>query len=205
MTRDKKISYALAAAATAGLLLIVLLARGSLLFLSAVWLIIAAVAVCLLVKKRRAPSLTRQTVLLLTAVFVLLYFTVFYMSGLHFGFVKTTVPFNIKTFFNRIFPALAMIVASELIRRVLLCQEKRGIALLGFVTCLLGDLALAGGIGRIESLNALMDMVGLTLFPAMSTGVLCHFVSARHGVLPSIAYRALITLVPYLRASLAPL
>ncbi len=197
MTRDKKILYALAAAVTAGLLPIVLFARSGALMLAAAWLTAAALATCLLIKKRKAPSITRKTVLLLTVVFMLLYFTVFYLSGLSLGFVKTTVPFSSKTLLGRIFPAVIIIVTSEVIRRILLSQEKRGAGAIAFAICLLGELAIAGGFGNVTSLNALMDIVGLTLFPAVSAGALCQFVSARHGALPAIAYRAFMTLTPF--------
>ncbi|MBE6702586.1 MAG: signal peptidase I [Ruminococcaceae bacterium] len=197
MTRDKKVLYTLAAATTTGLLATVLFNRGSCIPIAAVFLTVTAVAVCLLVKKRRAPSLNHKTVLLLAVVFGLLYFTVYYLSGLRFGFVKPTVPFNLQTLIRRILPAAAIVVASELIRRVLLSQERRVAATLAFVIGLLSELALAGGLWGITYFNALMDMLGLTLFPAISAGLLCQFISARHGALPCVVYRLLIALVPF--------
>ncbi|MBQ2772712.1 MAG: signal peptidase I [Clostridia bacterium] len=198
MTYDKKILYALAATVTAGLLPIVLLVRRGSLPFAAAWLAIAAAATCLLVRKRKAPSINRKTVLLLTVVFILLYFTFFYLSGLGFGFVKRTVPFNLSILTSRVLPSTIIIVASEIIRRVLLSQERRGISVLAFTVCLLSELALAGGFGNIIGFSAFMDIMGLTFFPAISAGVLLHFLSARHGMAPAIAYRFLIAFIPLL-------
>ena len=197
MAHDKKILYALAATVTAGLFPLVLFARGGSLFLAAVWLSTAAIVTCLLIKKRKAPSINRKTVLLLTVVFLLLYFTVFYLSGLSLGFVKTTVPFNFNTLTKKILPITAVIVASEVIRRVLLSQEKRAVNILAFMLCLFSELAIVGGFGSVNSFSTFMDIMGLTLFPAVSAGVFLHFVTARHGTAPAIAYRCLITLVPF--------
>ena len=198
MTRDRKILYVLAAAVTAGLLPIVLFAGCGSRVAAAIWLSILAAAVCLLVKKRRALSLQRQTVLLLTTAFVLLYFTLFYLSGLRFGFVKTTVPFHFQSLTNRILPILLIITASEIIRCILLMQESNAVSALAFLCCLLADLAVIGGVRGISSASALMDTVGMTLLPAVTAGILCQFVSARHGALSPITYRASLALVSYL-------
>lgn len=197
MTRDRKILYLLAATVTAGLLPIVLLVGGGSQALAAAWLILSAIAVHLLVKKRKAHSLHRSMVLLLTVVFMLLYITIFYLSGLRLGFVRTTVPFNLQLFTNRLLPMLLIIVASEKIRRLLLIQESTLAAALAFLLCLFSELAAAGGLQVIDSFSSMMDMVGLTLLPAVTSGILCQFVSARHGAMPPIAYRALLLLPPY--------
>ena len=197
MTRDKKILYALATLAVAGLLPIVLFAAGGGRTLAAVWLTAMTAAVLLLIRKRSAPSINRKTVLLLTVTFMLLYFTVFYLSGLRFGFAKTTVPFNLQTLIKRILPILLIIISSEIIRRILLMQESAVASALAFLACLLSELAIAGGLHDIATLNTMMDMVGLTLFPAITAGILCQFISARHSALPPIAYRSLLILTPY--------
>lgn len=197
MTRDKKILYALAALVVAGLLLILLFATGGGRTLAAIWLTAMAAAVLLLIRKRTAPSINRKTVLLITVTFMLLYFTVFYLSGLRFGFVKATVPFNLQTLTKRILPILLIIISSEIIRRILHTQESATASALAFLACLLSELAIAGGLHSVATLNTMMDMVGLTLFPAITAGTLCQFISARHGALPPIAYRSLLILTPY--------
>ncbi|MBQ3063306.1 MAG: signal peptidase I [Clostridia bacterium] len=198
MTRDRKILYVLAAAVTAGLLPIVLFVRSGGRVLAAAWLTLLAAAICLLVKKRRALSVNRKMVLLLTATFMLLYLTVFYLSGLYFGFVKTAVPFNFKSLITYILPILLILSASEIIRRVLLMQESTVASALAFLCCLLADLTVIGGLRNIRTFSILMDTISLTLLPAVTTGILCQFVSARHGALPPIVYRAMLTLAPYL-------
>ncbi len=198
MPRDKKILYTLAALTAAGLIPIVLLGRALCCVLAALWLGLAALAVLQLIKKRSAPSIHRRTVLLLMLIFALTAFTLFYLSGLSLGFVKTTVPLSLDTLFRTLLPAATVIVASELIRRILLSQNDRGIPALSYLIALLGELSLSGGLGGITHFNALMDAVGLSLLPAVSAGLLYQFVSARHGALPCIAYRLLLLLVPFL-------
>lgn len=198
MPRDKKILYALAVVATAGLIPTVLLGGRYCLAIAAAWLTLSMLAVLQLIRKRRAPSVNRRTVLLLMAVFAVVYFILFYLSGLRLGFVRVTVPLTAKTLLNRLLPIALAIVASEIVRRVLLCTEDRIAAALSFLIGLLSEVAIVGGFDGVDYFNALMDMAGLTILPAVSSGALYHFVSARHGALPCIAYRLLFTLVPYL-------
>jgi signal peptidase len=42
-----------------------------------------------------------------------------------------------------------------------------------------------------------MDLVGLTLFPAISANIYYHYISKRYGMLPNIVYRVITTLYIY--------
>ncbi len=197
MPRDKKILYVLAALCAAGLFPIAMLDSHLCGIVAAIWLGLAALVALLWIKKRRAPSIHRKTVLLLMLIFALTGFTLFYLSGLWLGFVKNTVPFSITALFRTLLPAATIIVASELLRRVLLSQEDRAASALSFLIALLGELCITGGLADFSHFNALMDTVALSLLPAISAGTLYHFVSARHGALPCIATRLLLLFVPY--------
>lgn len=196
MPRNKRILYALAVAVTAGLLPILIfggtLCRG----IAAAFLTLSAIAVCYLVRKRRSASQNKQTVVLLTVVFVLLYFTLFYLSGLFLGYTKATVPSTAEALLQRALPTVAIVIASETIRRLLLSQEGRALRALAFLIGFLGELALAGGLFGITRFNAFMDMVGFTALPALSSGLLCQYTSAQYGALAALAYRLPITLLP---------
>jgi len=194
--RDKKILYILAVLATAGLIPAVLLPPTLCPQLSAAWLAVCAIAALMLIKKRRAPSIHRKTVLLIMAVVALVYLTLTLLSGLIFGFVQTP-GFSTARLWQGILPAVLIIVATELVRRILLSQEKRLPAVFAFVLGVLGELAAGGGLNGLSTFNAVMDVVGLTLLPAICAGFLYQFVSARYGAFPCIVYRLLFVLPPF--------
>ena len=43
-----------------------------------------------------------------------------------------------------------------------------------------------------------MDMVGLTLFPAITANIFCHYACKRYGMIPCVVYRAVTTLYIYI-------
>ena len=197
MPRDKKILYVLAALAPVGLIPLLLLNYRLCIPLSAAWLAALALAAHCLLRKRRAPSLHCRTILLITAVFALLYCTLFHLSGFYFGFLQSLTVLSASLLLRELLPITIMIIACELVRRILLSQEKRLPALSAFILGVLSELAITGGLQGLSGFNAMMDMIGLTLLPAVAAGALYQFLSAQHGALPAIAYRAILTLFPF--------
>jgi len=127
----------------------------------------------------------------------LLYLSIFYLSGLHFGYIRSTVPFSLSSLGKNILPCLIIIIASEIVRHVLVVQKKPLATALSFAIGILSQIALTINLQAITHFNAFMDLTALTLFPAFSAGILYTHVSVRYGAIPNILYRACITLSAY--------
>lgn len=197
MTRDKRTLYIVSAVITVALLLVLLLAGGSTRIVAAVLLTAAAVAACLLIKKRSILSLNKRTVLLLMSVIGLLYITVLYLSGLYFGFWRATVPFSVRSLFLNVLPIAVIIVASEVIRYVLVAQKHGFSSACAYIIGVAAELAIAVNFRDLADFYEFMDAVALYLFPALTANILYRYLSARYGALPNIAYRALLSLYVY--------
>ncbi len=196
MSYDKKILYAVSLSVLAILLSILFIPTDYLRITAAAILTAAAVAVYLLIKKRITYSLNKRQVTMLLAVIAALYLTLYYMSGISLGFIVARASFNASIFLKNLLPSAIIIIATEIIRTVLLSQEEKPITVLSYIIAVISDLLLGGGIGQIFSINRLMSVVGSTLFTAVSSNLLYNYISKRYGYLPIIVYRLILT-VPF--------
>ena len=198
MTRDKSILYTSSALLAAALLCILLFAGEGGRWIAAVFWIFATVAFCLLVKKRSILFIHKKQVFWLLTLIGVLSLTILYLSGLHFGFERSTVPFSKLSLVKYILPITVSIVCSELVRCVALAQKKTLVGVCVYVACVLCELlCLPTSVMLVQGFNQFMDVVGMTLFPAVTANLLYHYLGARYGPAPNIAYRLLITLYPY--------
>ncbi|MBR2466883.1 MAG: signal peptidase I [Clostridia bacterium] len=197
MTKDKKITYFLSALIFAALL--------SCLFISgevssrvtaALILVPSAFAVLYFIKKRSTPSINKRTVLLISAVFALLYVALLYLSGLKFGFLRSR-ELTVEVFFGNILPIALIIISVEIIRRVILSQRWAFSSALSYLIGITADVLIFSKLVGIEKFTDFMDVVGLHLLPAITGGVLYGYLSKRYGVYPNIAFRLITVLYSY--------
>ena len=198
MTKDKKILYAVSLILTAALLGFLFIRGDSGRWISAVFLLLAAITYLRVIKKRSTYSIHYKQVTLLVAVSALLIITVFYLSGLIFGYRIPAVPFSLRNFARYILPIAVVIVSVELIRAVMLAQQKKLVSILAWLVGACSELLCSLALIEITSIYLFMDLVGMTLFPATVSNLLYNYLSARYGARPNIIYRLLITLYPYL-------
>ena len=168
---------------------------------SAICRIVAAMALSALAalsiftfKKRSVPSINYRSVSGLLAIIAIVYLSLFYLTGIWFGYDRNPMSLSWSTFLRFILPAAVIIVAVELIRCVLLAQKSRCTAVAAYVTGLIADLLIGYGLSRVGDLSYFMDAVGLTLFPSITANILYHYLSARYGWKPVVIYRLLMTL-----------
>lgn len=196
MTKDKKILYL----STFGLFILSLLSL--LLPFNESKIIIASIIVpltffiCYFIKKRNILSINKRQVLLLVVVIALVYLMLLYVSGIRFGFYKST-PLSWLSFIKIIIPVSATIVASEVIRRVLLAQNNKVVNVFTYISCVLIETVLFATIHGINTFNMFMDFMGLTLIPAITANILYNYLSKRYGAYPNMFFRILLTLYPY--------
>ena len=161
-------------------------------------LLAAAAGITLaLIKKRNTPSVNHRQVMGLLAVIAVLYRVLLQFSGTFFGFYKNYPALSWESFLRYILPAAVIIVATELIRSVLLSQPGKIIPAVAYGLCIVADLLLDGGLSLVGEFRYFLDSMGLTLFPAVTANLLYHYLARRYGALPVVVYRLLLTLPAY--------
>lgn len=198
MNRDKKVLYLSSSLLCAVLFAAFLLTSlDNSKFIAAALLLLAAVLIRILIRKRSSHEISYRTVFSLTVIFAFLYVAGILMSRLHFGSVKNPYLAESNILLTVILPLTVLIVSSELIRSVFLMQDSRLAGALAYVICVLSEVLAFSGMAGITSMNRFMDLVGLTLFPALSANLYYHYLSRHYGMASPIAFRLITTLYIY--------
>ena len=198
MTRDKKILYTLSTTLVLVLLGALFLPRNSGRIITALLLAAFAIAVCYFVRKRPVLSINKRTVLLLMLAMGAVCLVIYYMTGVHFGFYKSSTPLTMRNFFRYILPISTIIITTEFIRYVFLAQEAKFMGAVTYVAGVLSEVLVFATLDSLTSFTRFMDLMGLYLFPAITANVLYNFLAKHYGCLPAIVYRLPMTLYTYI-------
>ena len=197
MSKDKKILYIFSVALVLVLLGALFLPRNNGRVITALLLAVSAVAVFCLVKKRPILSINKNTVLLIMLAMGAVCLVLYYLTGVHFGFYKSSTPLTIGSFFKNILPIATIIITIEFIRYVLLAQNARFMGVLAYIAGVLSEVLVFSTLDHLTTFNRFMDAVGLYLLPACTANLLYNFLSKRYGFLPGMTYRLMMTLYSY--------
>lgn len=197
MNKDKRNLYLVTLLIFATLLAALFVKVESSKILTAILLIPLSLLTVLLVRKRKAPTIRAKEVILLVAVLGVLYVIIKEMTGLHFGFYKNPYFVNAAILLQYLLPTAIIIVATELIRYVILSQKSTLASVITFFSCVMAEVLTLSGIRGIINFNHFMDLVGLTFFPALCANIYYHYVSKHYGMVPNIVFRAITTLYIY--------
>ena len=156
-----------------------------------------AAATMLIIKKRRSFSIFKKDVASLSAALAVIYALLKEMTGFHFGYYKNPYFVTTEILLGYILPIAVIITASELIRSVILVQKNLFAEIITFASCVFAEVLCFYNLSGITSINRFMDLVGLTLFPAITSNVYYHFLAKRYGALPNIIFRMLTSLYVY--------
>lgn len=198
MTKDKRVLYVTSLIVFAVFLSALFVnLRSNSKILAALLLIPITPAVCLLIKKRSSVSINKKEVLLLVTVIASLYAILMHMSGLFFEYYKNPYFVDLEILLKRIIPLTVIIIGSEIIRHVLLSQKNKPVSFIAYLICLALEILMFSSIAGTGTFNKFMDLVGMTLFPALSANIFYHFVAKNYGPVPNIVYRLITTLYVY--------
>lgn len=160
----------------------------------AILILAFAIIINKVIKKRNIDSIYRNQVLIIMVSVAIIYLVGFYLFGLYFGYYQSTVIFTLWSVINYIAPISILIIASEIMRSVLVVQKAKFSDVLTFIIMVLIDLVLYINIYNIKTLEELVEFVGYILFASISCNLLYNYISRRFGAMPIIVYR-LITIV----------
>ena len=196
MTAEKRL-YIISLATVAALLVALFAPIGSGRIIAAILLLPLAIIVTFSIKKRSILSLNKKQILMIMTVVGLLYVMLYYISGLKFKFYLSPYRFDLVGIFQFIVPIAVIIVCTEIIRGVIIAQGRPLSNTLVYFTCVIADVLVCSNIVSIVSFNRFMDVVGLTLLPALIYNLLYNYLSKRYGASPNISYRLITTLYAY--------
>lgn len=196
---DRKILRTITAATLAALLAVMFIPgiKNEWIFSAAILAPVAAL-ICIFVKKRSLLSSAKVQVLLLFLGFGAVYLLIYYLTGIWLGFEVNVYRLNLENFFKFILPITLIIVSTELMRSVTLAGEDKLCDVLCYISSVIAQVLICGNIHYATSFNRFMDLVGLTLLPAILANLLYHYTARRYGCYPNIVFRLFSTLYLYL-------
>ena len=198
MFSDKKLSYIFSLGTLAALLLLFLFSPPLVGRIGAALCLLAAgVAATRFLKKRNIPSVNRQRVWLVMLASALLYITLYYLVGVRFGFYQNDYGLRTQVILRYLLPIGGIIFFGEVLRHVLLSQQKKGVTLLAYFIGLAGEVLTFTTLHGVGFYSTLMDLLGKTLFPAVVAHLLYQYLSKRYGIWPSVTFRLITVLTPY--------
>ncbi len=199
MYPDRKKLYIISSVTLVALLIALFLPNGSGRISAALLLLPAAVLTPLLIKKRTVKSINSKQILMIMTAIGLVYLTLYFLSGLYFGFTKTPYGINKPDIVLRfIIPIAAIISATEIIRHILCIQQNTYATVAAYLIGVIGDVLIQSSIAGITTFSTFMDVVGLALLPSLLCNLLYNYLAKRYGFMPSLAYRMLTVWVFYL-------
>lgn len=198
MNTDKKVLYTVTAS-TLAVLLVALFLPGeySVRITAACLLIPIAVLSWYFIKKRSILSMNHKQILMLMCIIGVVLLMILYLTGLKFGFYKNPYA-DYKLILTHFLPTLSIIVAAELFRYVIRSQEDTVADVLCYISCVVAEALIYGNIHYINSFGRFMDFMAMTVFPAVISNLLYHYLSRRYGFYPNMAYRLITTLYIYI-------
>lgn len=197
MNKDKKIMYFISVLLFAALLTLLFVGEGNSKVATAYLLVPSAVIIFLAIKKRGILSINKKEVLTLSAIFGVLYVAFLQISGLFFKFFPNPYYEDEASLMGSVVPLLFIIVASEVIRYVLLAQKNTFVNIMTYFISLAIEALMYANVKDIISFNRFMDLMGLTLLPAIMSTIYYNYVSKNFGMFPNIVYRLITTLYIY--------
>lgn len=118
--------------------------------------------------------------------------------GLYFEYYRTIYTFGINTILTFILPTAVIIIASEIIRNILLAQNTKFNSFITFLIMVLIDLIVYVNIYNVETLEKFAEVIGFTFFASVACNLLYNYNSSRYGMLGNIIYRLITVLYVYI-------
>jgi len=196
---DRQAVHTLSLTVTAALLLVLLLPLGEHgRWLGAAVMLPAAVAAALLLKKRSSLSVYKRHILLIMTAFALVLVSLYYLSGLRFGFYRNPYRLTWSNALTYLFPTVIVTVSTELFRCVMVAQKGKLAPIACYVCCVMADMLLVSTVASVHSFARFMELVAAAAFPAMISNLLYTYLCRRYGAYPNLSYRLITALHTYL-------
>ena len=169
-------------------------------------IIFAAICFFIFKSKRKKRIYDFQATLLLS-ILSFICVGLYYLLGIYYGFEKSKYILNMTNLINIVLPIFAIIISSEIIRRILIVQDANitikgkkihiSISLIYFINILF-DLALYLRWYDLAYIDDFLMALGFLLFASISSNLFYNYYSKRFGSKGLIVFRLVTTLYAYL-------
>lgn len=133
-------------------------------------------------------------------IFLLTFFLLYYLSGIIIGFARTDNYYNVNGIITFIIPIIVTTIVKELLRYQVIMKSE-GSKLLTILTCILFiflDVTNPIFYNGFASKYDTFIFFALTLLPAISSNIVCSYLTYKVGYKPNILYLLVINLYQYL-------
>ena len=158
----------------------------------------ASILASIFIKKRNTLSINKRQILLIMTVSAAVFVTLYYLSGLKFGFYLNLYSISPTNFLKFFLPIAVIVFASELLRYVMMAQPGRLPKILCYFSCVFAEILIVSTIPEISSFNRFISVVTDAFFPAILSNLLYCYLSRRYGLYPNLAYRGITVLHTYI-------
>lgn len=141
-----------------------------------------------------------KTICLEVGIFLLIYFLVYYLSGLIFSFYEPINYWTLNIFIKIIIPIIISIIVGEILRYMMICRAE-GSRILMILTCIvfiLVDLLNSYELSTFKEPYTIFMFLAIKLLPCISKNILCSYISYKTGYKPAIMYSLVMSLYIYL-------
>lgn len=133
-------------------------------------------------------------------IFLFIFFILYYLLGIFISFIKINNYYTFKGITNVIIPIILIIILKEYLRYSMIMKSE-GNNLLIIVTCILFiflDITNPIYYNDFKTKYDYFIFIALTLFPTISTNIVCSYISYKVGYKPNIVYLLIVNLYQYL-------
>ncbi|MBQ2910446.1 MAG: signal peptidase I [Bacilli bacterium] len=133
-------------------------------------------------------------------IFLLTFFLLYYLSGIIIGFARTDNYYNVNGIITFIIPIIITTIVKEFLRYQVIMKSE-GSRLLTILTCILFiflDVTNPIFYNGFASKYDTFIFFALTLLPAISSNIVCSYLTYKVGYKPNILYLLVINLYQYL-------
>lgn len=161
-------------------------------------LTVCAIATSIFLKKRNIQTRNSSKANIIMTIFAIIYLVGFYLMGLYFGYYKPVLTFSYLVVIQFIIPVAIIIVASEMMRNILLAQNTKFTKLLTFLSMVIIDLLIYTNIYSAHSYDQIIEVIGFGIFAAIACNLLYNYVAVRYGFVGNIIFRLITVLYAYI-------
>lgn len=136
------------------------------------------------------------TMLLIGIVQIVLYL----LNGFLEGFSKNAISMSFNRFLTVILPIILILVVIELLRYMISVKFEKNnlIRILSITMFVLFDVTLFGSNVNFNSLDSVLEFLGITFFPSLVSNIVFDDMVVKYGYKPILVYRLLTTLCYYM-------
>jgi len=152
----------------------------------------------ILLKKRNVGSVYAKNVNIVLIIFAVIYLMGFYIMGIYFGFARQVITFSVNTLVKYIIPITITIIASEMLRSILLAQNVKLTKVFTFIIMVIIDLLIYTNLYSVDKYDEIIELVGFTFFASVACNLLYNYVATKYGFMGNIIYRLITILYAYI-------